>query len=195
MKIATRGTTLKLFAAVGIILASAVTFTPASWGGQNGHPEVAKKPPAACPDVAKPAVPGATVLSLTTVEKPDGGSVPFPNIPGYPTQPITDVPAHCQVSVTLTHPGDGDRVLVEIWLPTQSWTGRFQGTGGGGFAAASGDTALAQAIKLGYSAGYTDAGHDLNATDPKTWALDAHGEVNKALFTNFASRSVHDIKS
>src|SRR5262245_16089828 len=40
----------------------------------------------------------------------------------------------CRVRATVTHPPTGCRVKVFMALPTKGWNGRFQGTGGGGYA-------------------------------------------------------------
>lgn len=101
----------------------------------------------------------------------------------------------CLVNVTLTHPGTGDRVHNWYALPLSDWNGRFQGIGGGGYAAGS-IPSLAPQSALGYSAGTTDAGHDtsdaaINSAD--SWALLSTGNVNQNLLLNFAHRSLHDM--
>jgi hypothetical protein len=139
--------------------------------------------------VTKPVVPGAEVVSVAAAENPGGTFPPFP--PGLP--PVTDVPAFCDVTVVLTHPGVNDRVKVNVWLPNKGWNGRFQGTGGGGYAMEFGATLLGQAVKQGYSAASTDGGHDSNIENPVSWALGPDGHVNRGLLENFASRSLHDM--
>jgi hypothetical protein len=135
-------------------------------------------------------VPGAEIVSVTAAEKP-GGTVEYP--PGYPIPPVTEVPPYCEVTVTLTHPGVGDRVGVNVWLPVSGWNGRFQGVGGGGYSMIGIDASLAEQIKLGYAVATTDGGVDTNPSNPSKWALDANGNVNIELLRNFASRSLHDM--
>ena len=130
----------------------------------------------ACASLGKPAVPGAQVVSVSGVERT-----------------TANLPAYCDVNVNLTHPGSNDNVRVELWLPLQGWNGRFQGTGGGGFATGLFDVELGPAIQAGYAAAATDGGHDQNLYDPSSWALDASGHVNTPLLVDFASRSVHDM--
>jgi hypothetical protein len=86
-----------------------------------------------------------------------------------------------------------DRVKVTVWLPISGWTGRFQGTGGGGYAMTMNDAGLAVAVKGGYAAASTDGGHDQDTESPASWALGPDGHVNQGLLQNFASRSLHDM--
>jgi hypothetical protein len=137
---------------------------------------------AACGQVGTLTVPGAQVLSVTGVERHDYVVPPGPFNP----EPIS-VPPFCQVTVTLTHPGAGDEVDVAVWLPLTGWNGRFQGTGGGGFAAGLFDLTLAPAVLGGYAAASTDAGVPGFGSDPASWA------TNPELVKNFASRSLHDM--
>jgi feruloyl esterase len=112
----------------------------------------------------------------------------------------TTVPAatfdFCNLSVIITHPGDDDIVYVSIWLPLDSWNGRYQSTGGGGLQAGYFDPVLGPAVALGYSAGSTDGGLTLNKTiNPQTgiWGLKADGSRNLGLLENFSYRAIHDM--
>jgi hypothetical protein len=138
----------------------------------------------ACDTVTAPTVPGARILSVSGVARPDGYTVP----PGpFNPDPIPGMPAFCELTVTLTHPGANDAVTVAVWLPANTWNGRFQGTGGGGFAAGLFAAGLVPALVQGYAAAATDAGVPVDVVDPSAWADDP------ALVTNFASRSLHDM--
>ncbi|KAH9212903.1 Tannase/feruloyl esterase [Leptodontidium sp. 2 PMI_412] len=99
----------------------------------------------------------------------------------------------CNVSVVYTHPGQNDTINVQIWLPSNNWNGRFMGTGGGGFAAGYFDPSLAPAIARGYSAASTNAGHDMDALSPASWALLSPGNVNLYLLQDFATVSLNDM--
>jgi hypothetical protein len=148
---------------------------------------------AGCATVAEPHVSGAHILSVAAVEHP-AGDITFPPDPPNPTPPpVTDVPAFCDVTVVLTHPGLDDRVRTEVWLPLTGWNGRFQATGGAGFAAGVFEQALAPAVKSGYAAASTDAGVGANPFSPASWALDQNGNVNHGLLVNYASRSFHEM--
>ena len=145
-----------------------------------------------CRELDRPMVPGAAVTSMTTEQKA--------------ADSLSKVPAHCEATLHLTHQGTGDDVTVVVWLPSEGWNGRFQGTGGGGYSAGFllgaftsyltlGTTVqtLPGAVQQKYAAAATDAGVGFNPLTPAPWALKSDGTVNKELLTNFASRSVHDM--
>ncbi|KAH8427094.1 uncharacterized protein LDX57_004811 [Aspergillus melleus] len=101
----------------------------------------------------------------------------------------------CNFSIALTHPGDSDIVNVEIWLPLDTWNGRFLATGGGGYVAGY-EFNLIQPIQMGYATSLTDAGLSKNGKiDPSSgaWAISEPGKTNWPLVTNFAHRSIHDM--
>lgn len=141
-----------------------------------------------CQNIPQPQLPGAVVQSMTGTSR--GADL------------LSGVPAHCEVTLHLTHPGDGDDVRVDVWLPSTGWNGRFQGTGGAGWSAGLllgnitvSDTVptIPAAVKNGYAAAATDAGVGFNPFSAASWALKADGTVNTGLLTDFSSRSVHDM--
>ena len=129
-------------------------------------------------------VPGAQVISITAIEETN---VTVPTLP--PTSGLN----FCNVSVILTHPGANDSVLVEVWLPTHDWNGRFQATGGGGYSSGLGETALAPALAAGYATSQTDGGNIGVGFDLNPQVLTPAGQVNWPLFVNYAYRSIHDM--
>jgi hypothetical protein len=162
--------------------ATTTTATAATAAATTAQPTTAKA--TACEAVRLPAIPGARVLSVSGVARPDGYTIP----PGpFNPDPIPGMPAFCELTVTLTHPGAHDRVTVAVWLPSNTWNGRFQGTGGGGFAAGLFAVGLVPALVQGYAAAATDAGVPVDIADPSSWADDPQ------LVTNFAYRSLHDM--
>ncbi|MBB6551749.1 tannase/feruloyl esterase family alpha/beta hydrolase [Nonomuraea rubra] len=142
------------------------------------------------PSISVKAPAGTTVESVTAQHR-EAGTVHVPPVPPLPGVDVPGVPAHCAVTVTLTHPGVGDHAKVQVWLPETGWTGRFQAAGGSAFAAGDYGAALAGAIKTGYAAATTDAG--LSTYIDTTWALTSDGQVNKDLLKNFADRSQHEM--
>ncbi|GAA4528965.1 tannase/feruloyl esterase family alpha/beta hydrolase [Amycolatopsis samaneae] len=133
---------------------------------------------------------GARVESVRAARH-EGGTVTFPDTPLGKGATITDVPAYCEVTVTLAHPGARDHVKVAVALPETGWTGRLQAVGGSAYAAGDFGAPLVQAVKDGYAGVTTDAGVSSNPLDTG-WALTGDGRVDKALLTNFATRSVHE---
>lgn len=128
-----------------------------------------------------PTVYGANITSLTAEVISDLASIPGNNV--------------CGVTITLTHPGTGDLVTTLVTLPLTGWNGRFQGIGGGGWAAGN-PPALGPVNAMGYSAATTDAGvpDTLPGTeDASPWALISPGNVNQYNLLNFARRSLHDM--
>ncbi|MEV6072288.1 tannase/feruloyl esterase family alpha/beta hydrolase [Nocardia sp. NPDC052001] len=143
-----------------------------------------------CSTFQIPAPDGATVESLTARNVPTG-TFQVPGSPPLGGYPVPDVPAHCEVTVTLTHPSANDHATVQVWLPESGWNGRFQAVGGAAYAAGN-IGGVATAVKQGYAAATTDAGVDTTGLDT-TWGLNSAGQVNTALLENFASRSVHEL--
>ncbi|WP_067824377.1 tannase/feruloyl esterase family alpha/beta hydrolase [Nocardia inohanensis] len=143
-----------------------------------------------CSTFQLPAPADAAVESLTAVNV-QAGTFQVPGSPPLGGFPVADVPAHCEVTVTLTHPGANDHARVQVWLPEAGWNGRFQAVGGAGYAAGS-IGGVATAVKQGYAAATTDAGVDTSGLN-SGWALNSSGQVDTALLENFASRSVHEL--
>ncbi|MBU3067041.1 tannase/feruloyl esterase family alpha/beta hydrolase [Nocardia sp. NEAU-G5] len=143
-----------------------------------------------CSTFQIPAPVGAIVDSLTTADV-SAGTFQVPGSPPLGGYPVPEVPAHCEVTVTLTHPGANDHAKVQVWLPESGWNGRFQAVGGAAYAAGN-IGGVATAVKQGYAAATTDAGVDTSGLDTG-WGLDPSGKVNAALLENFSSRSVHEL--
>ncbi|MGW5658804.1 tannase/feruloyl esterase family alpha/beta hydrolase [Streptomyces sp. NPDC003758] len=167
--------------AAGVPLAAAVYLPTAS-----AEPRKSASMPLNCDTVSVKAPAGTTVESVTALRQ-EGGTIQGT---GVLQGTVTDVPAFCEVTVTLTHPGDGDHAKVRTWLPVSGWNGRFQGLGGAAYLAGDNNVGLATAVKDGYAATTTDAGVG-DALDT-SWALNSKGKVNTALLKNFASRSQHE---
>ncbi|KUJ11524.1 tannase and feruloyl esterase [Mollisia scopiformis] len=102
--------------------------------------------------------------------------------------------SYCNVTVTYTHPGWNDTIHITIYLPPNStWNGRFQGVGGGGWAASSGAVSLLSPVASNYAAGNTDAGHPVNTASSASWAFNARNDLNIPLLTDFASVALNDL--
>ncbi|MEU8384270.1 tannase/feruloyl esterase family alpha/beta hydrolase [Streptosporangium sp. NPDC048865] len=152
---------------------------------------------AAVPASAVSAPSGTKVESVKAVAHA-GGTLTFPAAPPLHPQEetLTDVPARCDFTVTVSHPGANDHVTIRVSMPQDEkrWTGRFQALGGSAYLAGDlGDAPLAGAVKAGYVASATDAGVGANPLDVSGWALTPAGKVDTPLLKNFASRSLHDM--
>ncbi|EYT81813.1 tannase [Streptomyces sp. Tu 6176] len=168
--------------AAGVPLAAAV-YLPA---GASAATESQASAPLNCSTVSVKAPSGTKVESVTTVRQ-EGGTIKGT---GFLGGSVDGVPAFCDVTVTLTHPGDNDHAKVRTWLPVKGWNGRLQALGGAAYAAGDNGVGLGTAVKGGYAAATTDAG--VGDVLDIGWALNSKGKVNTGLLKNFADRSQHE---
>jgi feruloyl esterase len=114
------------------------------------------------------------------------------------TASYTGMPSFCKVSATLTPTGDSF-INVEVWLPTATWNGRFQGIGNGGYAGsfAQGATAMVTGLQAGFAVATTDMG-TAPSTNGNADALIGHpqkwidfGWRSTNLMTRFAKHLIH----
>ncbi|KAI8942661.1 hypothetical protein NX059_000713 [Plenodomus lindquistii] len=104
----------------------------------------------------------------------------------------------CNITVSYTHPGQGDVVHVETWLPTSGWNRRLLSPGGGGYAAGRGYFygAMAVAAQQGFGTVQTDAGFYSGVFPPAdtmaNLTLTSPGNLNLRSFINLASVSLQD---
>jgi feruloyl esterase len=87
------------------------------------------------------------------------------------------------VELTLRPSPDSD-IKSEVWLPESGWNGKFQAVGNGAWAGSIQYGALAEALRRGYAAASTDAGH--SGAD----ASFALGHPEKLI--DFGYRAVHE---
>jgi feruloyl esterase len=108
-----------------------------------------------------------------------------PGTPGASAPPaaLTDLPAFCRVTLTLTPSSDSD-ITSEVWLPLAGWNGKFQQVGNGGWGGSIQYAALASALRRGYAAASTDTGH---VGDTAQFAV---GHPEKLI--DFGYRAVHE---
>ncbi len=86
-------------------------------------------------------------------------SVPGPAFTAVDGATYTGVPAFCKVSAVLTPTADSF-INVELWMPTSTWNGKFQGIGNGGYAGtiAAGVPAMISGLQAGFAVATTDMG-------------------------------------
>src|SRR5438552_3201675 len=79
-------------------------------------------------------------------------------------QTLTRLPAFCR-AIGVSKPTADSHISFEVWLPTDTWNGRFLSSGEGGYAGTlnytrSGlDGGLDELIRRGYATASTDTGH------------------------------------
>ncbi|KAJ5770255.1 uncharacterized protein N7511_002306 [Penicillium nucicola] len=98
----------------------------------------------------------------------------------------------CQLTITYAHVGQNDTINTWVWLPINSWNGRFVGMGGSGWVTGTASS-LAQPVFEGYSAASTDGGHSA-AASVDSWALEG-GDLNWLLIEDFSSTTLDEASS
>jgi feruloyl esterase len=68
------------------------------------------------------------------------------------------LPAYCRVAAALA-PSPDSHIEMELWLPTDSWNGKFLAVGNGGWAGSISTDAMATALRRGYATASNDTGH------------------------------------
>lgn len=100
----------------------------------------------------------------------------------------------CNVTLSYSHNGLDDKVLLEIWLPAPEKFGkRWLTTGGGGYAINSNENDLPGGVMYGAAAGITDGGFggfdvDLDSVQPI-----ANGTSNLQAIQMFGYQAMHEL--
>ena len=95
-----------------------------------------------------------------------------------------ELPEFCRVSLLLT-PSPDSEINVEIWLPTESWNGKYLAVGNGAFTGNVRHSAMAMPLGRGYVTSSTDTGHIGNTA---SFGLGRPEKVN-----DFGWRAVHEM--
>ena len=107
-----------------------------------------------CESLTSLIIPNTTVTSAAALEA-GGFTPPGPGARGD-QKPL---PAFCRVLVT-SKPVEDSEIHFELWLPpVESWNGKFEGTGNGGFSSAIGYRDMTRALTNGYATAGSDTGH------------------------------------
>jgi tannase/feruloyl esterase len=104
-----------------------------------------------CENLTGMSFPDATITAVVTV--PAGDAFTAPNGQTY------SVPAFCEVSAVST-PTPDSLINIAIWMPLFTWSGRFEGTGNGGYAGtiALSVPAMISGLNAGSAVASTDMG-------------------------------------
>jgi feruloyl esterase len=121
-------------------------------------------------------------VTITAVEYVAAGS-PSPGRGGR-GEPQAPLPAHCRVAATLA-PSTDSRIAMELWLPTDTWNGKFLAVGNGGWAGSIQTGAMAAGLRRGYATASNDTGHTGGS------ASFAVGHPEKLI--DFAYRAMHEM--
>ena len=131
-----------------------------------------------CETLTSLAVTNTTITAAQIVDEtfaaPGGSGAPV----------IQGLPRFCRVTATLKPSADSD-IRIEVWLPTNTWNGKFEAVGNGAWNGAIGYAAMAGALRRGYATSSTDTGHVGNT------AQFALGHPEKLI--DFAYRSEHEM--
>lgn len=138
-----------------------------------------------CADLAKLSLPNAKVTLAREVAP--GAFEPPSNTQGKAKGPdpiFKKLPAFCRVALTLT-PSSDSEILMELWLPSSGWNGRFQAIGNGGWAGNIGLQNLGAGVEEGYATAGSNTGHTTNNSEF------TFGHPEKLI--DFAYRAVHEM--
>ncbi|NLT65636.1 MAG: tannase/feruloyl esterase family alpha/beta hydrolase [Acidobacteria bacterium] len=136
-----------------------------------------------CEDLNNLSLPAVNIAAVESI--PSGPYKPTAGTPqNGPSQAQMQLPAHCRVAATLT-PSPDSHIEIEVWLPTETWNGKFQAVGNGGWAGAISFPAMALALREGYATASTDTGHKGGN------ALFGIGHPEKVV--DYAYRAVHEM--
>lgn len=141
---------------------------------------------AGCEKLAELKIPNTTITTAQTVAAGTfvGPAAPFGG--GDLSAFYKTFPEFCRVVAEAKPTSDSD-ITMEIWLPSSGWNGKLQGIGNGGFAGIIDTMQLGAALKAGYVATATDAGHRGSPTEA-AWAL---GHPEKVI--DFGYRGIHEM--
>ncbi len=100
---------------------------------------------------------------------------------------INALPPFCRVAGEI-HPTNDSHILFELWLPLQSWNGKFAGVGNWGWAGSQPFFGLAEQVRRGYATASTNTGHQ--AMPGFDMAKFAFGHPEQLI--DFAYRAYHE---
>lgn len=152
--------------------------TTASSGAGNAAP-------IACADLARQAVPNATIAMAEPVAAGAFQLAPSAVPPMGPPADYSKLPAFCRIAGTLS-PVPDSTIGFELWLPAAGWNGKILQVGNGGAAGSIVYSALAEGLQRGYAVSNTDTGHVGGGGD-FSWAA---GQPER--LKDYAWRSVHE---
>src|SRR5579863_1528478 len=140
----------------------------------------------ACEKLAAEKIPNTTITLAQTVAAGAFNGPPAPFSGVDVSALYKALPAFCRVTAEAKPTQDSD-IKLEVWLPVSGWNGKLQGIGNGGFAGLIDDMQMGLALRAGYAATATDAGHAGSPVDA-AWAM---GHPEKIV--DFGHRGIHEM--
>jgi feruloyl esterase len=140
----------------------------------------------ACERLASLAVPETSIAEARLVAAGTFAGPPAPFSGRDISALYKSLPPFCRVSAVARPTSDSD-IEIEVWLPVSGWNGKLLGLGNGGFAGLIDYLNLANALRSGYAATATDAGHTGTPVDA-AWAA---GHPEKVV--DFGHRGIHEM--
>ena len=107
----------------------------------------------ACGTLKAISLPGVTITAAEFVAA--GAPAAGRGGRGAAAEPL---PAHCRVAATLA-PSSDSQIEMELWLPTETWNGKFLAVGNGAWAGVISFDAMASGLRRGYATASNDTGH------------------------------------
>jgi len=140
---------MKRYVLAGLVITTVAVSSPSA---QTARPAAAGT---ACSNLAALTIPNVTINAATSISA-GAFTPPGPQIPGANATPL---PAFCRVEAT-ARPTSDSEIKFEVWIPpAETWNGKFQGVGNGGYQGSISYGAMANALRRGYATASTDTGH------------------------------------
>ena len=140
---------MKRYVLAGLVI---TTVTASSPGAQTARPSGTGT---ACANLSALTIPDVTITGATAIAS-GSFTPPGPQVPGANAAPL---PAFCRVEA-IARPTSDSEIKFEVWIPpAETWNGKFQGVGNGGYQGSISYAAMANALRRGYATGSTDTGH------------------------------------
>ena len=137
-----------------------------------------------CAGLASRSFANTTIASAEVVAA-GAFSSPIAGPPGLAAD-YSKLPSFCRVAGSIKPTADSD-IRFEVWLPAESWNGKFLQTGNGGAAGALVHASMADPLSRGYAVAHTDTGHQGGLGD-FGWAV---GHPEKLI--DYQYRAVHEL--
>jgi len=125
-------------------------------------------PPTAqtCSDLINNLKLDGSVNLILTSPYPDNTTFQDPYSLAY-SSPAPYLPAFCRVYANIST-SSSSATLFEVWMPLETWNGRFLTAGNGGAAGGVNYPALGQGLRAGFATCSTDGGHN-SSIDDGSW--------------------------